>query len=66
MFYAQEEINFFLLPKTCNIILRFSKHYAIIFLHELIFVYILRFIGTILGKMKHRKNIINTGGLKKR
>ena len=46
---------------------KFSKHKAIIFLHEFIFGFILYFIGPVLGKLE-RKNIVKkeVGGKKKR
>ena len=54
-------VNFFLLPKTCNIALKFPKPKATIFLHELIFIPC--FTGVIIGKMKHRKNIVKSEGV---
>ena len=42
---TQQVINFFLTPKTCNNVLKSSKHKTVFSCYELIFVFILCFIN---------------------
>ena len=59
--WTKQVINFFLLTKTCSI----ATSKAIIFLHELTFVFVPCFIGAIMGKMEHRENVVKRRGLEK-
>ena len=43
-------IKMFFTKKTCNVVLRFSKHEKITFPHEFIFAFIMYFFGVILSK----------------
>ena len=47
--------------KTCNVVLRFSKHEKITFPHEFIFAFIMYFFGVILSK-----TIVKREGFRKR